>query len=107
MAMDGVVLSLPPTGDVDRENYCHVGETHIYRKVGEGGKPERGGGDSYGKQIPYARAVPMWTHGIQRTASDNQLPVCTGTPRCKSTFLYHTATVPSCAAARVCFLLHF
>ena len=44
MAMDGVVLSLPPTDEMDRENYCHVGETHIYRKVGEGGKPELGGG---------------------------------------------------------------
>ena len=60
MAMDGVVLSLPPTEGVDRENYCHVGETHIFRKVGEGGKPELGGGDAYDKQIPYARAVPMW-----------------------------------------------
>ena len=28
--------------------------------MGEGGKPELGGGDAYDKQVPYAQAVPMW-----------------------------------------------
>ena len=60
MAMDGVVLSLPPADDVDRANYCRVGESHIWRKTGEAAKPELAGQDAYAKQIPYGRAVPMW-----------------------------------------------
>ena len=60
MAMDGVVLSLPPANKVDRENYCRVGESHMWRKTNEAAKPELSGRDDYTKQIPYARAVPMW-----------------------------------------------
>ena len=60
MAMDGVVLSVPPTGDVARGNYCSAGESHMWRKAGEAAKLELSGADSYAKQIPYARAVPMW-----------------------------------------------
>jgi len=60
MAMDGVVLSVPPTDDVARGNYCRVGESHMWRKPGENAKPELSGADMYSKQIPYARAVPMW-----------------------------------------------
>ena len=60
MAMDGVVLSLPPADAVDRANYCHIGESHMWRKPGEAAKPELAGADPYAKQIPYARAVPMW-----------------------------------------------
>lgn len=60
MAMDGVVLSLPPADEVDRANYCRIGESHMWRKPGEAAKPELSGADLYAKQIPYARAVPMW-----------------------------------------------
>lgn len=60
MAMDGVVLALPPDDPVDRENFCHVGETHMWRKRAEAAKPELSGADMYNKQLPYARAVPLW-----------------------------------------------
>ena len=51
---------MPPTGDVARGNYCSAGESHMWRKAGEAAKPELSGADSYAKQIPYARAAPMW-----------------------------------------------
>ena len=60
MAMDGVVLTLPPADPVHRENYCRVGESHMWRKRGEAAKPELSGQDMYNKQVPPARAVPMW-----------------------------------------------
>ena len=60
MAMDGVVLSVPPSDDVDRANYCRVGESHMWRKRDEAAKLELSGADKYAKQIPYARAIPMW-----------------------------------------------
>ena len=60
MAMDGVVLALPPDDPVDRENFCRVGETHMWRKKDEAAKPELSGADMYNKQLPLARAVPMW-----------------------------------------------
>lgn len=60
MSMDGVVLTLPPTDETDRENYCKIGDTHIYRKANEMSKPELCGGDKYDKQVPYARQCPMW-----------------------------------------------
>ena len=60
MAMDGVMLTLPPDDPIERENYCHVGEKHIWRKANEAAKAELAGGDMYNKQVPYSRAVPMW-----------------------------------------------
>ena len=60
MCMDGVVLTLPPRTKVDRENYCKAGVTHCWRMRCEGEKPELLGGDSYAKQVPYERQVPMW-----------------------------------------------
>ena len=60
MAMDGVVLTLPPDDPTERGNYCHVGEKHIWRKANEAAKAELTGGDMYNKQVPYSRAVPMW-----------------------------------------------
>ena len=60
MAMDGVVLSLPPTDEVDRANYCRVGESHMWRKTNEAAKPELSGRNDYAKQIPYSRQVPLW-----------------------------------------------
>ena len=60
MAMDGVVLSLPPSDATQRWNFCKIGETHMWRKPSEGASPELSGHSSMGKQVPAARAVPMW-----------------------------------------------
>jgi hypothetical protein len=60
MCMDGVVLSLPPSGQVERENFCRIGDTHMWRKKSEAAKPELAGDKEYGNQFPAARAVPMW-----------------------------------------------
>ena len=63
--MDGVVLTMPPTEPVARDNYCRVGESHVWRKPSESGLPELSGGNAYGKQVPAARAVNMWA-GVGR-----------------------------------------
>ena len=61
LAMDGVVLSLPPTTATDRENYCRIGETHMWRKPSEAGSEDvDGGSGAYGEQVPLGRAVPLW-----------------------------------------------
>ena len=60
LAMDGVVLSVPPQDAVARENYCRAGETHVWRKRSEGAAPELAGADDYAKQVPLTRAVPLW-----------------------------------------------
>jgi len=60
MSMDGVVLAVAPTEPTARDNFCHSGETHVYRKPSEAKKPELQGKDDYSKQIPVERQVPMW-----------------------------------------------
>ena len=60
MAMDGVVLASPPDDPVDRENFCRAGDSHMWRRRDEAAKPELAGHDKYNKQLPYARAMPMW-----------------------------------------------
>ena len=60
MSLDGVVLSMPPSGDVDRFNYCWGGFTHVWRKPGEANAPILAGGNGYDKQVPMARAIPLW-----------------------------------------------
>ena len=60
LAIDGVVLTIPPKNVLDRENYCHYGETHMWRKKDERAVPELAGADPYAKQVPLARALPMW-----------------------------------------------
>lgn len=60
MAMDGVVLALPPSDPVDRANFCRHGETHMWRRREEAAKPELSGEDIYNKQVPFKRALPMW-----------------------------------------------
>ena len=60
LAMDGVIFGMPPGDPVDRLNHCRFGDGHVWRKPGEGGLPELGGGGAYGGQIPLARCVPLW-----------------------------------------------
>ena len=60
MAIDGVVLTVAPTGPTDRKNYCLHGETHMWRKRCEANKPELAGDDPFADQIPLARAIPLW-----------------------------------------------
>ena len=60
MAMDGVVLSMPPRDAVDRLNYCWGGLTHMWRKRTESNAPRLAGHDDFQKQVPISRAVPFW-----------------------------------------------
>ena len=60
MCMDGVVLSMPPTSTARRENWCRASETHCWRKPSEGCDPDLAGADRYKKQVPLARAIPLW-----------------------------------------------
>ena len=60
MSLDGVVLSMPPMNDVERFNYCWGAATHMWRKRTEGNKPVLAGDDNYDKQVPIARAIPVW-----------------------------------------------
>ena len=60
MAMDGVVLAVPPDDPVERENFCREGETHMWRKTNEAAKPELSGKDMYSRQLPPQRVLPLW-----------------------------------------------
>ena len=60
LAMDGVILSLPPADPTDRFNFCKYGDTHMWRKPSEALDPNLAGADNYGKQVPLARALPLW-----------------------------------------------
>ena len=59
-AMDGVILSMPPPGRIDRWNHCKFGETHIWRRQGEAMSPALAGNDPHGRQVPLSRAIPLW-----------------------------------------------
>ena len=60
MSLDGVVLSMPPAAEVERFNYCWGAATHMWRKRTEGNSPKLAGADDYDKQVPIARAIPLW-----------------------------------------------
>ena len=60
LAMDGVILGIPPQDPTDRLNWCKFGDTHIYRKPSETFSSELSGREDYGKQIPMSRVLPMW-----------------------------------------------
>lgn len=60
MAMDGVVLGMPPSDPTDRANHCRIGDMHMWQKRGEQEDPKLAGGGKFGKQIPLARAVALW-----------------------------------------------
>ena len=59
-SMDGVVLGLPPKDPTDRLNFCKYGDGHVWRRPSEALAPELAGHDEYAKQLPLARALPMW-----------------------------------------------
>jgi hypothetical protein len=60
MAMDGVVLAMPPANATDRFNYCWDGFRFMWRRQGEANAPPLAGADNYAKQVPKARALPLW-----------------------------------------------
>ena len=61
MAMDGVVLTVPPSAPHDRENHCRIGDTHMWRMRDEYGSSVLDGGSSkYEHQVPARRALPLW-----------------------------------------------
>lgn len=60
LAMDGVVLTIPPTDPVDRKNFCLHGDTMMYRLKSEAACPELAGDDKYAGQVPIGRALPLW-----------------------------------------------
>ena len=59
-AMDGVILGMPPRDHTERWNYCKYGTEFMWRKPSESFQPELAGDDAYGKQVPQARAIPLW-----------------------------------------------
>ena len=59
-AMDGVILSMPPSGRIDRWNHCEFGEAHIWGQKSEAMSPALAGNDLHGEQVPLPRAVPLW-----------------------------------------------
>ena len=60
MAMDGVVLSVPPTAAEQRAAYCRNGDSHVWRKEGEALDEDLVGRGNYSHQLPLDRAVPLW-----------------------------------------------
>ena len=60
MSLDGVVLSMPPSKDSERFNYCWGGASHMWRKRAEANVPALAGADDYDKQVPLSRSIPLW-----------------------------------------------
>ena len=60
LAMDGVVLAMPPTDPTARMNFCRSGEEFMWRKPSEAFSPQLSGDDEYKNQVPLNRAVPLW-----------------------------------------------
>ena len=60
LAMDGVILSLPPRDATDRANYCTHGDTHMWRLPSEAASEALAGQDPYPFQVSADRVVPLW-----------------------------------------------
>ena len=60
LAMDGVVIIIPPEDDIERINHCRYGEEYMYRLPSEGNHPDLQGNDDYYNQAPLSRVVPLW-----------------------------------------------
>jgi transposase len=59
-SMDGVVLTIPPKELVARENFIRTDDLYVWRTPSEKNLPELSGHDSYSKQVPKARMLPLW-----------------------------------------------
>ena len=59
-SMDGVVLTVPPQGHIERENFLRSDDHSVWRKPSEGNLPELAGHDVYAKQVPQNRMLPLW-----------------------------------------------
>ena len=63
--MDGVVWTVPPKNETERENYCRSDIRKVWRRPDEHELEDLAGYDKYAKQVPHNRIVPMWG-GISR-----------------------------------------
>ena len=63
--MDGVVWTVPPKNETDRENYCRSDIRKVWRRPDEHDLEELAGYDKFSKQVPHNKIVPMWG-GISR-----------------------------------------
>ena len=62
--MDGVILSMPPSGRVDHWSQCRFSEMHIWRWRDEAESPALAGNDPHGRQVPLSGQEPLsalWT----------------------------------------------
>ena len=60
MSLDGVVLTIPPQGEIQRENFLKSDDLSVWRKPSERNLPELAGHDRYAKQVPKNRMLPLW-----------------------------------------------
>jgi len=60
LAMDGVVIQVPPHDPVDRHNFCWHGTTHMYRTRAEGDSEEFDANNNYPQQRVSGECVPLW-----------------------------------------------
>ena len=60
ICLDGVVITKPPEGMIDRENYVHSDIPKVWRRHDEHDLPALQGHDKYKKQVPKARMIPLW-----------------------------------------------
>ena len=49
-----------PINETERFNYCWGGFSHMWRKSNEANTPVLAGANGYDKQVPLARAIPLW-----------------------------------------------
>ena len=59
-SMDGVVMTVAPQGPEQRQNYLRTDDAMVWRRPSEVNLPELAGHDSYNKQVPKNRMVPLW-----------------------------------------------
>ena len=59
-SMDGVVVVVPPTDPIARQNFVHSDIGKVWRKPGEGALEALQGYDHYAKQAPKSRIIPLW-----------------------------------------------
>ena len=60
-AMDGVILTIPPSSFEDRQNYCSQGDLFAWMKKDEVKLSSMSSGrEQYERQVPLQRALPLW-----------------------------------------------